>query len=200
MPRAHTPEERQRIRERLLAAGLECFTQVGLVKSTIADLARTAGIGKGSFYQFFESKELLFLEVQEQQEAEFKITLLDQLDRTASPREALATLLQAAATRLDDHPFLRLLLEPQTLAALTVRVDPRRLNAHRQDDRTFFIGLVKGWQERGWLRPEVKPREVFDVLVSLFVMSVQRNLADRGTVRRATATIAEALADRWCEP
>lgn len=198
MPRAYTPAERERIRERLLQVGREGFTAVGLAKITIAELAREAGIGKGSFYQFFESKEELFLAVQEQEEASFKAALVCELDQAASGRDAVRTLLLAAATRLDEHPFLRLLLDPQTLAALTLRVPPERLAAHREDDRAYFITLLRGWKRRGWLRPQVEPRTAFEVLTAMFLLSTQRELLGPAAARRATAELAEALAERWC--
>lgn len=198
MPRAHTPAERERIRERLLQAGREGFGRVGLAKITIAELAREAGIGKGSFYQFFDSKEELFLAVQEQQEAAFKATLARELDRAASGRDAVRTLLLVTATRLDEHPFLRQLLDPQTIAALTLRVAPERLAAHRQEDREYFVGLLRSWKRRGWLRREVDPELAFDVLTAIFAISLQRELLGEDVVQRAVGELAQSVAAHWC--
>lgn len=200
MPRAHTPAERERIRERLLHAGCKGFSRVGLAKITIAELAREAGIGKGSFYQFFDSKEELFLAVQEQQEDAFKAALERELDSAACGRDAMRTLLSAIATRLQEHPFLRLLLDPQTLADLTLRIPAERLAAHREADRKRFLALLRGWKRRGWLLPEVEPRTVFDVLTAVFLMSTQRELLGEAAMRRAVGELAEALASRWCPP
>ena len=198
MPRAHTPAERERIRERLLQAGLDGFTRVGLAKITIADLARDAGIGKGSFYQFFASKEELFLAVQEQEEAAFKATLVRELERAGSGRAAVRTLLSITATRLDEHPFLRRLLDPETLAELTLRVPPERLAAHQEADRRYFEALLHAWRRRGWLRPAVEPGVAFDVLTAVFSITLQRELLGAEAMGRAVAEIAEAVAARWC--
>lgn len=198
MPRAHTPAERERIVERLLKAGRDGFTRVGLAKITIAELAREAGIGKGGFYHFFESKEALFLAVQEAEEAVFKAALRGELERARSGREAVRTLLLVTSTRLDQHPFLRRLLDPETLAALTLRVPPERLAAHREADRAYFVKLLRGWKRRGWLRPEVEPRVAFDVLAAIFSISVQRELLGPDATRRAVGELVEAIAARWC--
>lgn len=198
MPRAHTPAERERIRERLLQAGLDGFTRVGLAKLTIADLARDAGIGKGSFYQFFASKEELFLAVQEQEEAAFKATLVRELERAGSGRVAVRTLLSITATRLDEHPFLQRLLDPETLSELTLRVPPERLAAHQEADRRFFEDLMRTWKRRGWLLPSVEPSVAFDVLTAVFSITLQRELLGIEATGRAVAEIAEAVAARWC--
>ncbi len=200
MPRAHTPAERERIRERLLQAGCDGFTRVGLAKITIADLAREAGIGKGSFYQYFATKEELFLAVQEQQEAAFKAALVRELERAGSGRAAVRTLLLATATRLDAHPFLRRLLDPETLSELALRVPAERLAAHRDADRAYFEGLLRGWVGRGWLHPHVDLGVAFAVLTAVFAISLQRELLGAEVVRCAVAELAEAVAARWCPP
>lgn len=198
MPRAHTETERRRIRERLLTAGREGFIRLGLAKLTISDIAAAAGIGKGSFYGFFDSKEELFLAIQECEEEAFKQALLETGEAAANGRSAVTALLLAAATRLKEHPFLRLLLDPHTLSALSLRVPPERLEAHRRADQQFFHDLVVGWKARGWLRDDVDPQHVFDVLSAMFALSLQRELIGEDTIHRASAAIAEALAAHWC--
>ncbi len=198
MPRAHTPVERERIVARLLEAGRDGFTRVGLAKITIAELASAAGIGKGGFYQFFESKEALFLAVQDREEAGFKLALHRDLDQASSGRQAVRTLLLATGARLEAHPFLRRLLDPETLAALTLRVAPELLAAHRAADRADFVGMLSKWQRRGWLLPEVDPEIAFDVLTAIFAITIQRELIGADATRRAVAELAEAIAARWC--
>jgi len=198
MPRAHTDQERQEIRKRLLTGGRDRFIQVGLQKTTLSDLAADAGIGKGSFYQFFASKEELFMAIQEDEETHFKRALVQDLDQAANGREAVVTLLRCVATRLERHPFLQALLDPQVLGALTLRISPARLQEHQADDRAFFLDLAGDWKQRGWLRDHVEPQTVFDVLVAMFGISVQRGLLGSDVVQRATAELAEAVADRWC--
>ncbi len=200
MPRAHTEQERERIRERLMQTGREGFVRVGLAKMTIAELARDAGIGKGSFYRFFESKEALFLAIQEHEEQAFKAALVQRAERAGNAKEAVTTLLLATTTSLKDHPFLRLLLDPRTLSELTLRVPPERMAVHRGDDRAFFFELVASWKRRGWLRPELEAQTVFDVLTATFGLSLHDGLLGESAMQRASEELAAALADRWCPP
>lgn len=198
MPRARTDAERKTIRGRLLEAGQALFERHGLPKTTIADLARDAGIGKGTFYQFFDSKEALFVAVQEREERLFKAVVSKELHAATSGREAVRALLLTASQRLQRHPFLRLLLDPLTISTLTLRLPPEALEQNETDDRAFVESLVTAWQRRGWLLDTVTPEIVFDVLASLFVMSRNRDLIGADTVARATAELADAVAARWC--
>lgn len=136
--------------------------------------------------------------VQEHEETRFKHALVLELEQAASGREAVVALLMCVATRLDRHPFLRVLLDPQLLGTLTLRIAPARLAQHQAEDQAFFLDLARDWKRRGWLHKELQPQVVFDVLVAMFGISVQRDLLGSDVVQRATAELAEAVADRWC--
>lgn len=47
-------------RERIILAAMEVFSQDGLAKGTIADVAKKADIGKGTVYEYFSSKDAIF--------------------------------------------------------------------------------------------------------------------------------------------
>ncbi len=63
MGKAFTLEEKRLIRERLLEVGEKFFIEKGLKKTGLQEITREVGIGLGSFYNFFETKEKLFLEL-----------------------------------------------------------------------------------------------------------------------------------------
>ena len=63
MARSFTEREKENIRRSLQEACKQSWTQYGYKKTSVDDLCRQAGISKGAFYLFFESKEALFCEV-----------------------------------------------------------------------------------------------------------------------------------------
>jgi AcrR family transcriptional regulator len=56
-------------RARLLEAAKSVFEEAGFLEARISDIAETAGLSHGSFYHYFDSKEQIFREVAEAQEA-----------------------------------------------------------------------------------------------------------------------------------
>ncbi len=56
-------------RARLLEAAKEVFETAGFLEARITDIAEQAGLSHGSFYHYFDSKEQVFREVAEAQEA-----------------------------------------------------------------------------------------------------------------------------------
>ena len=63
MARSFTEREKENIKRRLRKACKQSWTQYGYKKTSVDDLCKQAGISKGAFYLFFESKEALFCEV-----------------------------------------------------------------------------------------------------------------------------------------
>ena len=60
MPRkAYSEQERERVKEALMAAVLQCIVDRGLIHSSIDALCRKVGISKTFFYSLFTSKEEL---------------------------------------------------------------------------------------------------------------------------------------------
>jgi TetR/AcrR family transcriptional repressor of nem operon len=59
---AKTPAPAASSRQRLLDAALHEFRSRGYAATTVEDLCRAAGVGKGSFFHHFPSKEALALE------------------------------------------------------------------------------------------------------------------------------------------
>ncbi len=56
-------------RARLIKSAQSVFEDTGFLEARISDIADRAGLSHGSFYHYFESKEQIFREVAEEQEA-----------------------------------------------------------------------------------------------------------------------------------
>lgn len=63
MPKIFKDEDRNIIREKLIQNGLESLGKKGYKATSIEEIARNTGIAKGTFYNFFSSKEEFFYEI-----------------------------------------------------------------------------------------------------------------------------------------
>ncbi len=62
---AFTDEQNEQIRNDLIREARRCGITIGMRKTSVEQLTEAVGISKGSFYKFFDSKELLFFAVLE---------------------------------------------------------------------------------------------------------------------------------------
>ncbi|WP_399558156.1 TetR/AcrR family transcriptional regulator [uncultured Streptococcus sp.] len=75
MATAFTAEEKEVIRKKLHKVAKECLQRYGVKKTTVDQMAAMVDISKGSFYNFYSSKEMLFFAVLE----EYQIGVMDRL-------------------------------------------------------------------------------------------------------------------------
>src|SRR5918912_2045574 len=97
MPKGFSEREKEIIRSSLLEKGRVLFGTYGIKKTNVEDLTRAAGISKGAFYLFYDSKEELFFEILEQFEAEFRAAVFKDIFQPGiSPRQSFKELLKKA--------------------------------------------------------------------------------------------------------
>ena len=83
MATAFTTEEKEVIRKKLHKVAKECLQRYGVKKSTVDQMAAMVDISKGSFYNFYSSKEMLFFAVLEEYQIDVMNRLTEQLDMEA---------------------------------------------------------------------------------------------------------------------
>ena len=79
MATAFTDEEKEAIRKKLRKVAKVCLKRYGVKKTTVDQMVEMADISKGSFYNFYSSKEMLFFSVLEEYQVDIMNHLMEQL-------------------------------------------------------------------------------------------------------------------------
>lgn len=149
MPRAFTEQENELIGKRLLEQGYRLFSAYGLKKTNIEEIARAAGISKGAFYNFYASKEALFMDVIEEAEVRLRQEVLAQVDLPGpSPRARLAAVLKKAFAIFQSMPILQF-LSGGDYELLFRNLPPEKLQQHLSSDQVFIGELIARCQQAG---------------------------------------------------
>jgi AcrR family transcriptional regulator len=149
MPRAFTEQEKEIIGARLLEQGGKQFAAHGLRKTNVEELAQAAGISKGAFYLFYESKEALFMDVAEQAEGFFRREMLAAIDRPGpSPRARLVAVFKEAISLFKTIPLLQI-FSGRDYDLLFGRLPAEKLQEHLASDLVFIETLITRCREAG---------------------------------------------------
>ena len=81
MATAFTDEEKRVIKKKLHTVAKECLQRYGVKKTTVDQMVVMANISKGSFYNFYSSKEMLFFTVLEEYQIDTMNRLIEQLEQ-----------------------------------------------------------------------------------------------------------------------
>ncbi len=101
--------EKLRHREEILEAALSLFSSKGFHNVSMQDIANESEFGVGTLYNFFESKEQLFVELMRTVVEKFGQLLIPILDSEQEEREKLSKFIRAHVDMLESNiDFIRL--------------------------------------------------------------------------------------------
>ncbi|WP_339949551.1 helix-turn-helix domain-containing protein [uncultured Albimonas sp.] len=146
----------QRNRERLLTAARAIFAEGG-PEASLEAVAKRAGVGIGTLYRHFPTRETLFLAVY-RREAEALAALADSLAGANDPVEALRRWLHAAVSMVATKKGMVAVLSPtlDTAEPLFAEVKAMLLGA--------IAALVGRAAAAGAIRDDVPPEDVMRAL------------------------------------
>jgi TetR/AcrR family transcriptional regulator len=141
-PNPTTRKERERLehRRQILESAERVFVCKGYHTATVDEIARDAEFAAGTIYNFFESKEDLYIRVIEKVVREFIDLFESAVAAKKTPTEAIAALIRLKLTHFEAHRgFFRVLFETSPAS----RVDPSEM-FHRNcaDWRNKYITTV----------------------------------------------------------
>jgi AcrR family transcriptional regulator len=149
VPKGFTEHEKELIGERLREQAYKQFSTYGLRKTSVEELAAAAGISKGAFYNFYESKEALFMDAVEMAETRVRQELLAVIDLPGpTPRARLLAVLRKAFSLFTSIPVLQFFTGAD-FDLLFRRIPPKKLQEHLASDRVFFEELIARCQQAG---------------------------------------------------
>jgi len=191
MARGFTEHERGVIRSGLIEACKQCWTRYGYHKTGIRELTEMAGISAGAFYQFFSSKELLFVAAADDFQAGL-VALFDE-NMAANPgRRGLAESLQAVAERVSQASWLTAMWDEWPAIARKLPPDYVEQDFHRDTLRVARI------VERYELTPKRDIESVTQIM-DILLASVSRTKFMPGETTESFDFIIDAVVDALFE-
>lgn len=160
-PLASPPDRRQRrsaeTRERLFRTALQLFAQKGFQETTVEDITNAADVGKGTFFNYFPSKDHILLHF-----AEMQFSRLEQAVAEARHSvQSMPDFLHSLSMRMTEEPIrnpaiIRILLQG-FLSTSSVR-EPMLLLQERV--HAVHTELMEIGQRRGEIRADVPARDL----------------------------------------
>ena len=145
-----TDEQNETIRRDLIREARCCGVTVGMRKTSVEQMTEAVGISKGSFYKFFDSKELLFFAVLEDIHTECFAAAQKSLQENAAidPASRTAAAILAACRWLSETKAFVFIENDAEF--LLHRLPEEVKTAHYHDDETHIRALL----EAGGLQPK----------------------------------------------
>ena len=145
------------IRDRLFRAALDVFSKMGFADATIEDITNAADVGKGTFFNYFPSKDHVLLAFAEMQLARLRHAV-DEARRNNTPIRqffrSLTSLMTAEPSRNPDliRVLLLAFLSNQEVRQAMMDLQDRVLAIHSE--------MIQFGQDRGEIRTDLSPETI----------------------------------------
>jgi AcrR family transcriptional regulator len=198
MTKAFTQSEIDQVRRNLLRKGREYFIKYGLKKTSVDDLVRAAGIAKGSFYRFFESKEALFWAIHEASEAKLRTDIMREVEATEEPADKLRVFLRSSFAILQEDPLMLAIFGRGERESLSGFISSKEYEEHYRQNITFMEEIITRWQEEGIVR-KLDAKVAGNMISSAFFIFLQKETLGAGMYCKVTDMLVECLVNYLSE-
>lgn len=151
-------------REAIMHAALELFVERGFFGTAVPEIADRAGVGAGTIYRYFESKEALVNALYRQEKQRFAERVLAEFPTTTIARELFRTMWMRMATFAVENPAPFIFMELHHHASY-LDEQSRALEARMLE---LFTNVVTAAQARGELKVG-PPRLLMSIVMGAFV-------------------------------
>jgi AcrR family transcriptional regulator len=173
-----TQTEKDTIKQQLMNSAKEMFATKGLKKTSLDDLTSAVGISKSSFYVFFESKEVLYLELLDQEGPGLEERVWKAVDQKETTQEKINTYLHEMTRELDANPLMkRLQTHPEELQLVERKVTPEFLQKKTKRNVLPLLDFLTKQQEAGDIIAE-EPVVILSTIRA--AMTISRHKKDIG--------------------
>lgn len=177
-------------RAAILEAALELFVERGFHGTAVPAIADKAGVGAGTIYRYFASKEALVNEIFRHHKSRVASAVLDGFPFDAAAREQHRAVWQRMSRFARDNPrafaFLELHSHRDYLDDESLAVEEKLVE--------FGVRFIEAAQQRGEIKP-TRPMVLISILFGAFVGLIR--LAWEGKLTLTDQVVAEAEQCCW---
>ncbi|GGL67188.1 TetR/AcrR family transcriptional regulator [Halocalculus aciditolerans] len=146
--RKFSDEERDRIHEELIQTGRELLVTYGPAKTTLKDITDPVGIAKPTFYQFFDAKADLYVEIFEREFDEFTEQMQSELSGVDDPQERLEKFFRCYVEFSEGNKFIKKLFVEKDYRDVLENMSSEQIVEIEQKEMEGLIPPIKDIQEQ----------------------------------------------------
>lgn len=150
-------------RAELYRCAKELFSQKGFKDTNVADITKMARVSVGTFYNYYPSKDKLFMEIYMEENSEMTKGLLESVDLSQEPMALIKHLLALNMERTLSNPILCQWYNRDVFG----RIEKLYREENGLDSADFmykaFYVLVQKWQAEGKMRSDINAEMIMAI-------------------------------------
>ncbi len=141
------------------------FSSNGFKDTNVSDITKTLGIGIGTFYKYYSSKENLFMEIFLKQNEALKKNIMESVDLDEDPLKLVKDIIAKNLDGMKANPILREWYNKDLFSRLEKDFyEHEGLKSINEIMNSSILDLIKKWKAEGKIRDDIED----DMLLAIF--------------------------------
>ncbi|PKM83268.1 MAG: TetR/AcrR family transcriptional regulator [Firmicutes bacterium HGW-Firmicutes-14] len=160
----------------IFKAGRELFYDKGFKDTNISQVAKAAGIGVGTFYNYYSSKEELFIEIYIKENEDLKKRLFESLDLNDDPVTLVIKLVTQNISQMNSNRILKEWYNKELFSKLEKYFYEK--GGFESIDKLARSGkeeLIKKWKAEGKIRDDIDDDMISAIFDSITYIDIHKN-------------------------
>lgn len=159
----------------IFKCGKEIFSAKGFKNTNVTDITKKAGIAAGTFYNYYASKEKLFMEIYLEENEKLKKNMLASVNLDGEPIDVAKQMMFINFKGISENPILREWYNREVFSKLEQRF--REENGIEQVHfmYDFFLEVVAKWQGEGKMRNDISAEMIMAIFGALINIDLHKD-------------------------
>lgn len=162
-------------RAELFRCAKELFSTKGFKDTNVADITKMAGVSVGTFYNYYPSKEKLFMEIFLEENVKLKKEMIASVNPDEDPVELVKHMLALNIAGIKANPILCQWYNSDVFA----RIERLYREENGLDAVDFLYGdteqMVQQWQAQGKMRNDLSSKMVMAIFAALINIDTHKD-------------------------
>ncbi|MGL6217101.1 MAG: TetR/AcrR family transcriptional regulator [Lacrimispora sphenoides] len=158
----------------LFNCGKELFSRKGFKDTNVSDITKSVGIGTGTFYNYYSSKEELFMAIFMEENEKLKKKILKSIELEKDPLSLVKELMLLNLKGMKSNPILKEWYNKDVFDKIEqhFREDKgmERLNFMYND----FSEIIKKWQADGKMRNDIDSGMIMAIFTAIVTVETHK--------------------------
>jgi len=159
----------------ILKAGKVLFAEKGFKDTNVSEITKKAGIATGTFYNYYTSKDKLFMDIYLEENKKLKKSMLEQVDVDAHPMKVIGEVMKLNTIGMQQNPILREWYNKGVFSRIEQVY--REENGIGQVDFVygFFFELIEKWQREDKMRKDIEPEMIMAIFGAIINVDTHKD-------------------------
>ena len=151
------------------------FISKGFKDTNVAEITKMAGMATGTFYNYYPSKDKLFMDIFLEENIKLKKSIMDSIDLDAHPIDIMKKMIYLNIEGMSANPILSEWYNRDVAA----KIEKIYRDENGIDNLDFlydsFIDIVRKWQDDGTMRKDIDAEMVMAMFTALINVETHKD-------------------------